>query len=943
MIDLARFTDPVEEEQNAIPGSAAEDPLVSCMVHARVRGWPPHTTEEEEATHLRLSEALQNDFDGDVHYSAYSRPDYPARLTNAALPLLAPVGGIPMVAMVFDVDCPQAHRATGGNGKEAPDEWFAAEALKVESLLMWHAGGFVYRTRGGYRIVYLLPPGHVMIDDSSRAAWSVFYIRNCVYLHRTFGIVADPACSDWTRLYRAPHATRDEALGPERREVLGDPLKIGIWDEVPAEHRVDGDIAIASELAEVHPSWKSRGLTVLRRLRPKAVRQRPPGSRAAAVLRVPDEDDPTLPDLGTRVDGAMAYIDAMPAAVSGEAGHAATFAVAIAAVRGFALPADVAFVVIAETYNPRCDPPWSDAELQHKVDDADKATGVRGYLLNGAAHPTSRPTIIITTEEHEVVDAAVAALSRDPRVYQRAGGLVHVPIVGQAPSWLSDVGAPRIVRLPMPTLQERLAENARWMVRNPTTGDTSPAHPPRWAVAATEARLSWPGIRPLTAVIETPALRRDGTIVATPGYDTASGLLFVPNAKYLATLEHPTQEEAVAAVAELLAIFKDFPFAAPIHRARVVAAVLGAFARFAYDGSTPMVVMDATTPGVGKNLFLDCISEIQVGRRMARMAQAENEAEERKRITSIAMAGDLQVLIDNVTGPLGSGALDAALTAPMWKERILGTNEMFCGPLLTQFYATGNNVQLRGDTHRRVMMIRLESTHERPELRSDFTEKNLLAYVRDRRPHLVRAALTILRAYFVAGKPDMNLTPWGSFEGWSSVVRGAVVFAGLEDPGAERATLATSTAEQEALASLLMGLEALCNDPSSKRRGVSAAELVRLLTSSMTSHLTVRDALVELIRAPAGQVPNPRQIGYLFRKYEGRVVGGRRLHKTLRGDHGEWSVERVDAQAPQPVVPGGDGGDGGDPRSSVISAGHRFLRTPSHRWEAVTKKTTKIS
>ncbi len=84
----------------------------------------------------------------------------------------------------------------------------------------------------------------------------------------------------------------------------------------------------------------------------------------------------------------------------------------------------------------------------------------------------------------------------------------------------------------------------------------------------------------------------------------------------------------------------------------------------------------------------------------------------------------------------------------MWKERILGTNEMFCGPLQMQFYVTGNNVQLRGDTHRRVMMIRLESTHERPELRSDFTEKNLVAYKKNRRPHLVRAAPTVLRAHF---------------------------------------------------------------------------------------------------------------------------------------------------------------------------------------------------
>ncbi len=43
--------------------------------------------------------------------------------------------------------------------------------------------------------------------------------------------------------------------------------------------------------------------------------------------------------------------------------------------------------------------------------------------------------------------------------------------------------------------------------------------------------------------------------------------------------------------------------------------------------------------------------------------------------------------------------------------------------------------------------------------------------------------LTILGAYVQAGRPSMNLRHWGSFEGWSDLVRGAVVFAGLPDPG----------------------------------------------------------------------------------------------------------------------------------------------------------------
>jgi putative DNA primase/helicase len=54
------------------------------------------------------------------------------------------------------------------------------------------------------------------------------------------------------------------------------------------------------------------------------------------------------------------------------------------------------------------------------------------------------------------------------------------------------------------------------------------------------------------------------------------------------------------------------------------------------------------------------------------------------------------------------------------------------------------------------------------------------------RAQLVAAGLTVLRGYSAAGRPDMRLPPWGSFEGWSKLVRGALVWAGEADPGETR-------------------------------------------------------------------------------------------------------------------------------------------------------------
>jgi hypothetical protein len=62
----------------------------------------------------------------------------------------------------------------------------------------------------------------------------------------------------------------------------------------------------------------------------------------------------------------------MPAAHSGAGGHAATFAVARKIVQDFELGDTDAAALLAE-YNQRCDPPWSDRDLAHKLAQAKRA------------------------------------------------------------------------------------------------------------------------------------------------------------------------------------------------------------------------------------------------------------------------------------------------------------------------------------------------------------------------------------------------------------------------------------------------------------------------------------------------------------------------------------------------------------------------------------------
>jgi hypothetical protein len=113
------------------------------------------------------------------------------------------------------------------------------------------------------------------------------------------------------------------------------------------------------------------------------------------------------------IERARRYIDRIPGAISGEAGHNQTFHVACILTHDFNLGQAESFVLLAE-WNKRCQPPWSDKELRHKVESAEKQPGDRGRLLkskesewDSLAIPTyiePAPLRLVVKNEPEVYD-----------------------------------------------------------------------------------------------------------------------------------------------------------------------------------------------------------------------------------------------------------------------------------------------------------------------------------------------------------------------------------------------------------------------------------------------------------------------------------------------------------------------------------------------------------
>lgn len=97
----------------------------------------------------------------------------------------------------------------------------------------------------------------------------------------------------------------------------------------------------------------------------------------------------------------LAYLAATPPAIEGKGGDMATFTTACTVIHGFDLTPSEAVVLVTD-WNGRCSPPWSEKELQHKFNEADKREDgqgrQRGYMLEQESVPILQSVIDFCNE-----------------------------------------------------------------------------------------------------------------------------------------------------------------------------------------------------------------------------------------------------------------------------------------------------------------------------------------------------------------------------------------------------------------------------------------------------------------------------------------------------------------------------------------------------------------
>jgi hypothetical protein len=548
------------------------------------------------------------------------------------------------------------------------------------------------------------------------------------------------------------------------------------------------------------------------------------------------------------------------------------------------------------------DVPWASL-LQISIEDLDQAQAsqVIGLQESYQAYQAQKQTIEDTvylepSKLPEAVDAAEQLLLKHGNdIYQRSGKLVRVSKILHAPLNKNAVVKRAVDSLIIKEIDQSfltvfLTKIGSFVIFDGRSGTFKKIDCPERVSKYLIAKQEW--ILPvLTGTINAPTLRADGSILDTPGYDAKSGLLFSPGGYvYEKIPQQPSRDDAIQAMEVLLTILKDFPFVDEASRSVALAAILTALVRRSI-ATAPLIGFTAPKMASGKSLAADVVALISTGKVNSVIAQAENETEEKKRVLALLMEGDPIICYDNVEKPFKSAALCSILTQHEYKDRVLGSNETRTVLTNATFLVTGNNLVFMGDISTRSLLCKLDPKLERPEEKT--FDVDLRTYIPQHRPQLVKAGLTILRAYFIAGKPVQNIKQFGRFEEWSNLIRSAIVWLGMADPCESRREIEESDPVRIQLSALFTAWYNIFGEQPIKVKTLVHEAVIRMTQEPDDTQESLYDVILDLV-GDNKDVINKRSLAKKLFAYKNRIENGLRLEQGERNQGTtQWRIRKV--------------------------------------------------
>lgn len=484
-----------------------------------------------------------------------------------------------------------------------------------------------------------------------------------------------------------------------------------------------------------------------------------------------------------------------------------------------------------------------------------------------------------------VSQAEEALIAAEFAYYQRGANLVR-PVVETLPATKSrTTRMVQLVEVDVPYLTHDLCKAATWLrldgrIKKWVKSDA----PTPIAITLLSNYGHWQ-FPQINGIISTPTLRPDGSLLYEEGYDTRTGLLLYGMPEMPAIEPRPGRHDAQKALGLLKQLLTEFPFVEKASESVALSALITPVVRGAFS-CAPMHIVRAPAPGSGKSFLLDVAAAISLGQACPVLAAGKNEEETEKRLSSALLAGQPIINLDNVNGLLGGDFLCQLIERPIVEVRILGKSQVVKLESRSTVFATGNNISVIGDMTRRIIMCRLDANIERPELR-EFKD-DPVARVLQNRGLYIHAALTIVRAYIEAGRPNKapNLA---SFTEWSDTVRSALIWLGEADP-VESMEIARGEDPQLQNAVTIFSSMHECINATNP---LSAGDIIKIAQrgdgtigdGESDKYEEFYEALLYALGNFNGKL-NSKHLGRWLMRYKDRIVGGLRLHgKVDRGGH----------------------------------------------------------
>ncbi|MFH0783216.1 MAG: hypothetical protein V2B20_14880 [Pseudomonadota bacterium] len=502
-----------------------------------------------------------------------------------------------------------------------------------------------------------------------------------------------------------------------------------------------------------------------------------------------------------------------------------------------------------------------------------------------------KPTIrVVDGEMNRVVDAAECELAHSGRHYQRGGLIVTV---------VTDPGTheTRVQDINQSSLVRALAGAVTWARHDGRSQKWVRIDPPARHAAVLFDAPSYPHLPVLNGLARQPYLRPDGSMMTEAGYDLTTGMFGVFNAREFVVPESPTRAMAEVAMVLLKSTLNEFSFASESDLAATLAAMLTAAIRSSI-AHAPMIHVRAHMVGSGKSYLCELITTFATPQRGTPTTFPPDDEECRKLLLAELLRAPAVIEFDNLTSDLvAHKSLCTVLTSEYMSGRILGVSKTATVNTRTLFLSSGNNVGPVQDMTRRCISIHLDPGCETPAARS-FTRPELVREVLRERGSYVSAALTIIRAWIVAGRPKTACKSLAGYGDWSELCRQPLLWLGMADPTASVFEAMADDPDREILGRLLNAWQSVFGKTAAMVR-----EAVKQAMLSVEGNIELCEVLHD-IADDRGEI-NRRKLGWWIKRHAGRIVDGRRFLRSSGNRSAEaWKVDVVESVSPVlPVLP----------------------------------------